>query len=162
MCIVHSTLRDATTPYTGRCTTFAKKTEKGMKIKLNESENSIKIKDGLKNQYLILKILMILNIANAVIRIFGKQTTEYGFIEYICIGLGIISLVVLFIFLFKMSTAENIHVEQIRRLEEKTVFGKKRFALELKNGKKRNLGNFKTLSDLIKIRELFKIIGIEN
>ena len=133
-----------------------------MKIKLNESENSIKIKDGLKNQYLILKILMILNIANAVIRIFGKQTTEYGFIEYFWIGLGIISLVVLFIFLFKMSTAENIHVEQISRLEDKTVFGKKRFVLELKNGKKRNLGNFKTQSDLIKVRELFKIIGIEN
>ena len=105
-----------------------------MKIKLNESENSIEIKDGLNNQYLILKILMILNLANAVIRIYGKQTTEYGFIEYIWVGLGIISLVVLFMFLFKMSTAENIPVQQISRLEEKTVFGKKRFALELKNG----------------------------
>ncbi|MFS4454504.1 hypothetical protein [Maribacter sp. 2304DJ31-5] len=133
-----------------------------MKIKLNESENSIEIKDGLKNQYLILKILMILNLANAVIRIFGKQTTEYGFIEYIWIGLGIISLVVLFMFLFKMSTAEKIPIGQINRLEEKTVFGKKRFALELKNGKKRNLGNFKTQSDLIKARELFKTIGIAN
>jgi hypothetical protein len=37
----------------------------------------------------------------------------------------------------------------LSRLEEKTVFGKKRFALELKNGKKRNLGNFKTQSELI-------------
>ena len=75
-----------------------------MKIKLNESENSIEIKDGQKNQYLILKILMILNLANAVIRIFGKQTTEYGFNEYSWIGLGIISLVVLFMFLFKIFT----------------------------------------------------------
>jgi hypothetical protein len=105
---------------------------------------------------------MILNLANAVIRIYGKQTTEYGFIEYIWVGLGIISLVVLFMFLFKMSTAENIPVQQISRLEEKTVFGKKRFALELKNGKKRNLGNFKTQSELIKARELFIKIGIAN
>ena len=60
---------------------------------------------------------MILNIANAVIRIYGKQTPEYGFIEYIWVGLGIISLVVLFMFLFKMSTAENIPVQQISRLE---------------------------------------------
>lgn len=133
-----------------------------MKIELNESENSIEIKDGLKNEYLIFKILMILNLANAVIRIYGKQTTEYGFIEYIWIGFGIISLVVLFMFLFKMSTAENIPVEQIGRLEEKTVFGKKRFTLKLKNGKKRNLGNFKTQYDLIKTREIFKTIGIEN
>jgi len=141
---------------------IAKKTEKGMKIELNESENSIEIKDGLKNQYLILKILMVLNLANAVIRIFGKQTTEYGFIEYIWIGLGIISLVVLFMFLFKMSTAKKIPIGQINRLEEKTVFGKKRFALELKNGKKRNLGNFKIQSDFIKARELFRTIGIAN
>jgi hypothetical protein len=133
-----------------------------MKIKFNESENSIEIKDGLKNQYLILKILMILNLANAIIRIFGKQTTEYGFIEYIWIGLGVISLIALFMFLFKMSTAEKIPVGQISRLEEKTVLGKKRFALELKNGKKRNLGNFKTQSDLIKVRELFKTIRIAN
>jgi hypothetical protein len=42
------------------------------------------------------------------------------------------------------------------------VFGKKRFALELKNGKKRNLGNFKTQSELIKARELFIKIGIVN
>ena len=94
----------------------------------------------------------------------GKQTTEYGFIEYIWVGLGIISLVVLFMFmfLFKMSTAENIPVEQISRLEKKTVFGKKRFALVLKNGKKRNLGNFKTQSELIKARELFIKNGIAN
>ena len=133
-----------------------------MKIELKESENSIEIKDGLKNQYLILKILMILNLANVVIRIFAKETTEYGFIEFVWVGLGIISLAFLFMFLFKMSTAEKIPVEQINRLEEKIVFGKKRFALELKNGKKRNLGNFKTQSELIKARELFKTIGIAN
>jgi len=131
-----------------------------MKIKYNESENSIEIKDGLKNQYLILKILMILNLANAIIRIFGKQTTEYGFIEYIWIGLGIISLIVLFMFLFKMSTAEKISIGEITGLEEKIVFGKKRFSLKLKNGKKRNLGNFKDQFELAKARELFTKIGI--
>jgi hypothetical protein len=105
---------------------------------------------------------MILNIANAVIRILGKQTTEYSFLEYIWVGLGIISLVVLFRFLFNMSTSENIPVEQISRLEEKSLFGKKRFALVLQNGKKRRLGNFKTKSELIEVRELFIKIGIAN
>ena len=133
-----------------------------MKIKLNESENSIEIKDGQKNQYLILKILMILNLANAVIRIFGKQTTEYGFIEYFWIGLGIISLVVLFMFVFKLSTAEKISIVEITELEEKTVFGNNRFSLKLKNGKKRNLGNFKDQFELVKARELFTKIGISN
>ena len=133
-----------------------------MKIEFNESENSIEIKDGLKNQYLILKILMILNLANAIIRIFGKQTTEYGFIEYFWIGVGIISLVVLFMFLFKMSTAEKISIREITGLEEKMVFRKKRFALKLKNGKKRNLGKFKNQLELAKAHELFIRIGITN
>ena len=133
-----------------------------MKIKLNESENSIEIKDGLNNQYLILKILMILNLANAIIRIFGKQTTEYGFIEYFWIGLGIISLVAFFMFVFKLSTAEKISIVEITGLEEKTVFGNNRFSLKLKNGKKRNLGNFKNQFELVKARELFTKIGIAN
>lgn len=133
-----------------------------MKIEFNESENSIEIKDGLKNQYLILKILMILNLANAIIRIFGKRTTEYGFIEYFWVGLGIISLVFLFMFIFKMSTAEKISIGEITELEEKRIFGKKRFSLKLKNGKKRNLGNFKDQFELAKARELFTEIGIAN
>lgn len=133
-----------------------------MKVKFNESENAIDIKDGLKSQYLILKILMILNLANAIIRIFGKATTEYGFMEYIWIGLGIISLVALLMFLFKMSTADKILIEEITELEEKTVFGKKRFSLKLKNGKKRNLGSFKDQFELAKANELFTKIGIAN
>ena len=133
-----------------------------MKIEFNELENSIVIKDGLKNQYLILKILMILNLANAIIRIFGKQTAEYGFIEYFWIGLGIISLVVLFMFVFKMSTAEKISIVEITELEEKTAFGKNRFSLKLENGKKRNLGNFKDQFELVKARKLFTKIGIAN
>src|SRR5690606_10065572 len=133
-----------------------------MKIKFNEIEKSIEIKDGLKNQYLILKFLMILNLTNALIRIFGKKTTEYGFIEYLWIGIGLISLIVLFIFVFKMSTSEKISVEEISGLEEKTVFGKHRFALKLKNGQKRILANFKSQCDLTKARELFSEIGITN
>ncbi len=72
-----------------------------MLVKLNKANNSIEIKDDLKNQYLIYKILIILNLANAAIRIFGKQITEYDIIEYVWIGVGFISLVVLIIFCLK-------------------------------------------------------------
>lgn len=126
-----------------------------MKIKYNESENSIEVKDGLKNQYLMIKVLMILNLANSIIQIIGKQITEYGFIEYMWIGLGILSPIVLYIFLFKMSTAEKISIGEITGLEEKTVFGIKIFSLKLKNGKTRNLGNFKNQFELAQARQLF-------
>jgi len=133
-----------------------------VKISYNEPENTIEIKDGLKNQYLILKILMILNLANASIRLFGKNTNEYGFIEYIWIALGGISLIVLFLFVFKMSTAEKIDVGQIKGLNEKIVFGRKRYRLELKNGKNRILGNFRDEFELAHTRELFAKLGIKS
>ncbi|WP_179351098.1 hypothetical protein [Winogradskyella vidalii] len=133
-----------------------------MKIKYNDSENTIEIKDGLKNQYLILKILMILNLANALIRLIGQNKTEYGIIEYFWIAIGIVSLIALYFFLFKNSTAEKIKVGEIKRLNEKPVFGRKRFSLELDNGKKRILGNFKNEFELVEMRELFARVGISN
>lgn len=133
-----------------------------MKIEYKESENIIEIKDGLKNQYLMLKFLMILNIANAVIRLIGQNKMEYKEIEYFWIVIGIISLVSLYFLIYKNSTAEKIKVGQIKRLNEKSVFGRKRFSLELENGKKRILGNFKNESELAIMRELFTKIGISN
>ena len=133
-----------------------------MKIKYNESDKTIEIKDGIKTQYLILKILMVLNLANALIRLIGKSSTEYGVIEYFWIGLGIISLIILYYFLFKNSTADKIKVREINELSEKTVFGRKRISLELKNGKKRILGNFTSEFELVKVRELLTNLGIEN
>ena len=133
-----------------------------MKIKYNESENIIEIKDGLHNQYLILKILMILNLANALIRLIGQNNTEFGVIEYFWIGIGIISFIALYFFLFKKSAAEKINVVEINRLKEKSIFGRKTFTLELKNGKNRDLGNFNNQFELVKAQELFSKIGIAN
>ncbi|MDX1279374.1 hypothetical protein [Oceanihabitans sediminis] len=133
-----------------------------MKIKYNESENKIEIKDRLKNQYLIIKILMLLNLANALIRLIGQNKTEYGVIEYIWIGIGIVSIITLYLFIFKKSSAENVNVEEISLLKEKSIFGRKRFSLELENGKNRDLGNFNNEFELVKARELFSKIGIAN
>ncbi|MDG1729236.1 MAG: hypothetical protein P8K68_13420 [Algibacter sp.] len=100
--------------------------------------------------------------ANAIIQLISYNKTEYGFIEYFWIGIGVISLVILYLFLFKKSAAKKINVTEIRRLKEKTFFGRKRFALELKNGKNRDLGNFYNEIELANVRELFSKIGIEN
>ena len=133
-----------------------------MKIEYNESENIIEIKDGLENHYLILKFVMILNIANAVIRLIRQNKMECKEIDYFWIILGITSLVSLYFLIYKKSAAENIKVEQIKRLNEKSVFGRKRFSLELKNGKNRIIGGFKEESELVEMRELFTRIGISN
>jgi len=133
-----------------------------MKIKYNNSENTIEIKDGIYEKFLGFKFLLILNVLNAFIRLIVKSKTEYGIIDYFWIAMGLVSLIVLFFFLFKISTAEKIKVSNIKRLNEKSFFGRKRFSLELGNGKNRILGNLKNQSDLAEILELFAKIGIPN
>jgi hypothetical protein len=131
-----------------------------MKVEYDTLNKSIQIKDGLKQTYFILKVLMILNLGNALIRLTGQDT--YGVIEYIWIVIGIASLVVLYFFIFKISTAEKIPIDTIKSLKEKSVLGRRRFSFELTDGKKRHLGNFKSEHELAKLRELVQIAGIHH
>jgi len=131
-----------------------------MKIKFDDTENTIEIKDGLYEKFLGFKFFLILNVLNAFIRLIVKSKTEYGIIDYFWITMGIISLLAFYFLLFKISTAEKIKVRKIKRLSETSFFGRKRFALELDNGKNRILGNFKNQSELAEIRELVARVGI--
>lgn len=74
-----------------------------MNIKCNEIDKSIEIKDGLKNHYFILKLLMVLNLLNAILRLYDARDTEFGFQEIIWLLLGIISVVALYFFIAKRS-----------------------------------------------------------
>lgn len=132
-----------------------------MKITYNHSDNCLEIKDNLKQQYIVLYILVILNLANSLIRLYGKEFNDYGSIEYAWVSIGALSLIALFIFLFKRSTANKINLENIIRVNEKTILGRKRFSLELNNGKKRNLGSFTNEFEFAKARELFSKIGLD-
>jgi len=131
-----------------------------MKIKYNNTENTIEIKDGLYEKFLGFKFFLILNVLNALIRLIVKSKTEYGIIDYFWIAMGLASLIALYFLLFKISTAEKIKVSKIKRLSEKSFFGRERFTLELENEKNRILGNFKNDSELAEIRKLFARVGI--
>jgi hypothetical protein len=131
-----------------------------MKINYNKAENSIEIKDGLKNHYFMLMVVMILNLINAIIRLTKFTKSEFGIEEFFWLAIGIISLISLYLHFFKRSTAEKIKVDEIKKLTEKNVFGNKRFSLDLKNGKKRILGSFKNENEIVELRLLLTDIGI--
>ena len=133
-----------------------------MKVSYNETSQSIEIRDGLKKQYLLLKFLMILNLVNAIMRLVNKEVTAYEFLEYTWVFVGFISLVALFMFIFRLSALENIPIDEIISVEDKTYFGKRRFAFVLKNGKKRNLGSFKSEQELADTLELFDRLSLKN
>ncbi len=133
-----------------------------MKINYNEIDKSIEIKDGLKSHFFIMKMLMILTLLNVILNLYDVNKNELGFIEIIWFILGIISLVSLNFFIIKKSTLEKIPIEKLKRLNEKSIFGRKRFSIELSDGKKRDLTEMKSQAEFNELKKLFSEIGILN
>ncbi len=130
-----------------------------MKINYIEEEDSIEIKDDLKKNYFFLKFLIALNILNAVLRLINIKETGFGIQEIVWLIVGIVSLIVLYFFLFKRSTSDRIARKDIKRLNVKSVFGRKRYSLELTNGKQRNLIRLKDENDLFELKKILNDFG---
>ncbi len=133
-----------------------------MKIKFNETENTIEIKDGLKNQYLFINLSLIFTLVNSVLfPIFVLDEKQMQWMGFIWIILGIFSIVLFIYQILKKTASEKLNLSEISSLIEKQVFGRKRFSLKLKNGKLRDLMEMKNESDILKTKELFENIGIQ-
>ncbi len=133
-----------------------------MKITFNEEEKSIEIKDGLKFQFLLLKIMLIFTIINSILfPVFVLEKIQLEWMGFIWIIVGLASLGIIIYTILKKSTSEKLKLSEIKSLTEKQVFGKKRFSLQLKNGKFRDLMELKKETDISEIKELLKNIGIK-
>ncbi len=133
-----------------------------MKIKFNEKEKLIEIKDGLKTQYLLIKMTLVFTLINSILfPLFVLDKEQLEWMGFIWIILGLVSLIMLIYQILKKSTSEKLNVSEISSLTEKQVFGRKRFSLKLTNGKLRDLIEVKNESDITETKNLFKSIGIE-
>ena len=132
-----------------------------MKINYNEREKIIEIKDGLKNQYVVIYLGLIFTFVNSVIQTLMLDKKQMQWIAFIWIILGILSIVLLTYQILKKTASEKLNLSEISSLVEKDFFGRKRISLKLKNGKLRDLMEMKKQSDLIQTKELFKNIGVK-
>ena len=132
-----------------------------MKISYSESDRAIEIRDGLKTHVLLIKVLMFLNLANSVLNLLDLSAANFGFIKLIWIFLGMISVIVLYRFTFKKSTMEKIPLDQIKGLSECIFLGRKKYFLELQNGKSRDLLEIKTDAEFKELKKMFTKIGIK-
>jgi len=133
-----------------------------MNIKFNENEKSIEIKDGIKTQYLLMKITLIFTLINSILfPVFVLDKKQLEWMGFIWIILGLVSMIMLVYQILKKSTSEKLNISEISSLTEKKVFGRKRFSLKLENGKLRDLMKMKNESDITETIKLFKSIGIE-
>ena len=131
-----------------------------MKITYNETEKCVEIKDGLKNHFLLMKALMILNLANSILNLSDVRMDNFRFINVVWAILGIISILVLYNFIVKKTAAEKLPVDQIKGLNERSFMGRKKYFIELKNGKKRDLLEVKSESEFKQLRKMFQKNGI--
>ena len=133
-----------------------------MKIKFNDIEKSIEIKDGLKTQYLMIKMMMIITLLNSILfPVFVLDKKESEWLRFTWVISGLTCLIMLIYLVMKKSTSEKLNLSQINSLTEKQIFGRKRFSLKLKNGKMRDLIEIKNELDIKETKELFQNIGIE-
>ena len=131
-----------------------------MKITYNGKEKTIAINDGLKTQYFLFKLMLVINLLNSIIysiSVLKNNQPKWLFLFWII--LGIISLILLYKMQKKVSS-EKIPISEISSLTEKEVFGRKRFRLKLKNGKYRELLWLKNKSDITQTKELFRDLGV--
>lgn len=130
-----------------------------MNINYIESKKSIEIKDGLKNYVFLLNFLMILNLLNAILNLSDVEAS-FGFMKMIWLVLGVVSIVILYNSIFKKSTREKIPIDQIKGLNQRIFLGRKKYFIELKNGKTRDLLEVKSESEFTKFRTMFTKNGI--
>lgn len=131
-----------------------------MKIKYNALDKSIEINDNLNLNYLGLIFLMVLNISNSILNVYHMKENPLEKLDFFWMVIAVLSVAIIMFLLVKKSILEKIPVEDIAALKEKRIFGSKRFSLELKNGKKRDLIGIITQSEIEKLKKIFNDIGI--
>ena len=104
---------------------------------------------------------MILNLANSILNLSDVYFNNFKFINLVWAILGTISILVLYKFIVKKTSAEKVPVDQIKGLDERIFMGRKKYFLELKNGKKRDLLEVKSDSEFKDLKKMFKKIGIQ-
>ena len=133
-----------------------------MKLHYNIQDQTLVIQDGLKNHHFLLKLLMILNLLNAVLNVSTFSISSIGFMQLVWLFLGLVSIVVLYNLTVKNTTLEKIPVSAIKGLKEYSFFGKRRLAIVLNNGKKRDLVEMKTQQEFKEARKIMKQIGVKD
>ncbi|MFD1314716.1 hypothetical protein [Namhaeicola litoreus] len=134
-------------------------TKKATHIIYNERKKAIVIDDNSPQQYQFISLLLGLNTANSLIRLYKIDVSAITHSDYFWLVIGIFSAAALLYRYLKKTSAKEIKLEEIESFKIKRVFGNERYSLILKNGKSRDL----YLDFLSKkhLDELFTELGIK-
>ncbi|UYW01802.1 hypothetical protein K5I29_02435 [Flavobacterium agricola] len=120
----------------------------------NVINESLEIKDDLKNHYFGMKLLMILWIIIGVIALIQFLNDRNDLWNYIQIFIGFLALIGLYDYQFRKTSKSRILISEIESITERRFLGITRYFVLLKNRKKRNLPDVKNDIDLERIKNL--------
>ena len=130
-----------------------------MSFTCNEATKVIEIKDGLKNHLFLMKFLMIVISINALLNI-SNGLVAFGFMKALWLFIGMVSVVILHKYIFKISGSEKMAYDQIKGLSERVFLGRKKYFIVLQNGKQRDLMGVKSDTEFAQLRKLFTKNGL--
>lgn len=131
-----------------------------MNIKLDKENKLLIIKDNLKQHFIILKFIFVLNLIASALFFYKSYKLNFeNELAWVWLILGIVSIGALF-FVFTRSTKEAISTDEISYLFKRKYFGSDKYFLKLKNGKTRNLQFVKSKQDVVEIEHILKDSGI--
>ena len=109
-----------------------------MRLEINKDENFIKIDDGIRIQYNLYTVIMILSFTGQG---FGIVNNFEGFTPLIIIWfLALGGMVVLFFIMwYRTTTISEIHLDEIKQVKSRKYFSGTYVRIKLKNGKTREL-----------------------
>jgi hypothetical protein len=125
-----------------------------MKFKYNEATASLEIKDGLKSHFLIVRLLLIVTFVNVLLNLSNAQV-EFGLMKLIWLLIGMAAAVGLRHYFMKKTGADTIPFDQIAGIKGREVKGIKKYFLELKNGKIRDLIELQSEAEYKELQTLF-------
>jgi hypothetical protein len=101
---------------------------------------------------LLYKFIIVLNLLSAVLNLLNGIKNGFGTINYIWVVLGIIFTYLFYLYFLKKSTLEIIPFDQIKALQQKSIFSIKHYSIILNNGKQRNLIEMKTENEFEELK----------
>ena len=107
-----------------------------MHVQYNDTTNQIEISDHIWSTFFYIPLILITNSVRILTDF--KEQPALDIFEWIIVTLLCLTLYLLF---FKLSLKSKIHLNEIECLELKKAFGTLRFAIKLKNGRRRNINH---------------------
>lgn len=118
-----------------------------MQIEYNSQDKTIKIEDSIRQNFLLIYLLLVLNLINATVHLVTDTLLDqFSNWSYVWIFLGLISVFLLWFFLTKRTIKSTYEADSILHIERKSVGNRHRYRLVLHDRR---------------IRELVTIIGEE-